>query len=266
MSMNRSIFLVFLCVVAGGCDGEEAPQQDGLWLFGDMMQNNGDGGGGGVCTSSNCVGCCSGNSCMPGTDKQMCGVGGTVCQTCMVNQTCQMGFCTEPPCTAANCSSGCCDANDKCRSGTSDDACGAGGGTCESCSSDNVCLSGKCTAKGGAMYKVTLVSASVTGSCGIMELFTSCDPYVILKVGSAQATSSIKVDENNPSWNEYMLNGSEADLTQTFDVEVRDDDPIGSDEIGKCQGQISSSDLGNGQYVHECGENVHSLTWQIDPI
>jgi len=118
------------------------------------------------------------------------------------------------------------------------------------------------------MYKVTVVSATVPGTswlvCGFAEA-SECDLYVTLKVGKAQATSSIKVNTNSPVWNEYLLAATDTDLMSSFEVEVRDDDPIGSVQMGECTGSISSTNLSDGTYVHDCGD-VKQLTWQLDPI
>lgn len=37
-----------------------------------------------VCTTSSCTGCCSNNTCEPGTQKDRCGQGGAVCRKCSV--------------------------------------------------------------------------------------------------------------------------------------------------------------------------------------
>lgn len=266
------IQLVVLCSVflegVAGCGAEADKTRQDLWRPGDMGVAAASAAG--SCSTSNCVGCCDGERCVPGNVRQRCGVAGVACRTCLFNQVCQMGFCTEPLCSAGSCAEGCCDVSGKCRAGTSDDACGAGGAACASCGGDQVCQAGVCTARGGSRYRVTLVSAIITGgridTCGTMELWGACDAYVILKVGGAQATSSVKANNNTPTWNEFMLEASETELTRGFDVEIRDDDPFGSVELGQCQQELTSNDLNSGTYVHACGGTVKELTWNIDPV
>lgn len=205
---------------------------------------------------------------MSGTDTTSCGFSGIPCQVCQTGSTCQMGICSAPKCDATSCSTGCCDSAGKCQQGNSDADCGTGGQTCQSCTSSEVCTNNSCTAKGPAMYKVTLVSAKVTGSswvvCGFAEL-SECDLYVNLKVGKASAQSSIKDNTNNPVWNEFMLAATEADLVKSFEVEVRDDDPIGSVQIGSCTPSVSTTDLAAGTHVSDCGD-AKQVTWSFTKI
>lgn len=48
-----------------------------------------------LCTSNSCTGCCSGNTCEPGTSKDKCGNGGGACRkcdkTCSADRTCVAG-------------------------------------------------------------------------------------------------------------------------------------------------------------------------------
>lgn len=54
-------------------------------------------GGQCVCNSTSCTGCCSGNSCLPGTSNSWCGFGGLSCRPCQWPMpSCQ-------PCTAIGC-------------------------------------------------------------------------------------------------------------------------------------------------------------------
>jgi hypothetical protein len=118
------------------------------------------------------------------------------------------------------------------------------------------------------MYKVTLVSASMDGTswtaCGWTEL-SQCDLYVILTVGNATATSTVKENNNNPTWNEFMLAATKDNILNDLKVEVRDDEPIGSEQIAECTPAITESDLSAGQHVSDCGD-VHKLTWQFQGI
>ena len=52
--------------------------------------------------------------------------------------------CGKPPCSAADCATGCCDAADVCQAGTQTLACGMGGATCDACTLGESCLQGTC--------------------------------------------------------------------------------------------------------------------------
>ena len=221
------------------------------------------------CSPASCSGCCKsgvlGTTCESGFGDNACGYGGAPCAVCSSQQKCSQGVCgTAQTCDSTSCSSGCCDTGGKCQSGASNTACGTGGVACQACQSGEECASSqKCQKKGPLMYKVTLVSAVVTGSswivCGFAEL-SECDLYVILTVGNKKATSSTKVDTNKPTWNEYLITETEAALIKNFEVEVRDDDPVGSVQIGKCTPSITSATLKSGQLVTDCGD-AKSLTF-----
>ena len=215
------------------------------------------------CSPANCSGCCMtgalGTTCASGFADNACGYGGGPCAACSLQQKCQQGVCSAAQtCDATSCSSGCCDSSGKCQTGASNSACGTGGAACQACQSEYECTSAQtCQKKGPLMYKVTLDSAVVTGSswivCGFAEL-SECDLYVILTVGSKKATSTVKADTNKPIWNEYLLTETEAALIKNFEVEVRDDDPIGSVQIGKCTPTITSATLKGGKLTTTCGD------------
>ncbi len=215
------------------------------------------------CSAATCSGCCKagalGTTCESGYLDNACGYGGAPCVMCSLQQKCKQGVCgTAQTCDSTSCSSGCCDSSNKCQTGASNTACGTGGVSCQACQSGYSCSSAqKCEKKGPLMYKVTLVSAAVTGSswivCGFAEL-SECDLYVILTVGNKKATSSVKTDTNKPTWNEYLLTETESALIKNFEVEVRDDDPIGSVQIGKCTPTITAATLKGGSLVTTCGD------------
>jgi hypothetical protein len=50
-----------------------------------------------ACAAS-CSGCCTGESCQPGTATTACGRGGVACQTCGADAVCAGGVCTVPAC------------------------------------------------------------------------------------------------------------------------------------------------------------------------
>jgi len=152
-------------------------------------------------------------------------------------------------CGPTNCT-GCCDAAGKCQPGTTDADCGTGGATCTKCGSSSTCTSGKCQSTGPKMYKVTLVSATVS-SCGLGD---TCDAYVVLKVGNTTKTSATKDDTNTPVWNEYMLTESDTNLQKGFSVTVYDEDLAFDDTIGTCTPTISTSVLSAGKLITTCGD------------
>lgn len=266
--------LLGLCLVAAlaGCGGDDTPAGDGpkkppqtdLWPW---LVDQGPPPTG--CSPSTCSGCCQNNVCMPGNGTSACGYAGNPCNACTSGEQCQGGICiaSTPKCDKTTCATGCCDKG-SCKQGNADDACGTDGEACKVCSSDETCVAKACGPKGPAMYKVTLVSAKVTGSawivCGFAEL-SDCDLYVILKVGNVTAQSSIKVDSQNPQWNEYLLTATESALTASFEVEVRDDDPIGSVQIGSCTPKVTSTELGAGQLKVDCGD-AKELTFSFQKI
>jgi len=220
------------------------------------------------CSAANCSGCCRGIECLAGNGTGACGAGGDPCQTCKTDELCPSGSCIPPKCDETTCA-GCCDKSSACKPGSTATACGSKGGVCATCDSDKVCADGFCTPKGPPMYKVTLVSAKVTGSawlvCGFAE-FSDCDLYVILKVGSASAQSTTKNNTQSPVWNEYLLTATETALIGSFNVEVRDDDsPLGSVGIGSCSPKVTSSQLSSGQLIVDCGD-AKSVTFSFQKI
>jgi hypothetical protein len=96
-----------------------------------------------LCNATTCpTGCCSLNvfgACEPGTLNKQCGTGGRVCVDCprqMPGLQCYEQKCQVPP--GCSCPDGCCDSNNQCQPGTSDELCGTGDSVCQSCT-----LSGK---------------------------------------------------------------------------------------------------------------------------
>jgi hypothetical protein len=220
------------------------------------------------CSPMNCTGCCMNTSCLSGTGTGGCGKGGNPCSPCKTDELCVSGACIPTTCDDTTCK-GCCDSSNACKAGTSNTVCGTSGATCKSCSSSEVCAEGTCSPKGPDMYKVTLVSAVVTGSawivCGFAE-FSACDLYVTVKVGSATAKSTTKWNSQNPTWNEYLLTATDTALMASFHVEVDDDDdPLGSVNIGKCDPKITSAELKAGKLVVDCGD-AKQLTFTLQKI
>jgi hypothetical protein len=106
--------------------------------------------GGGICagppncSTSNCSGCCLGNTCVTGNSSTACGFGGQQCQDCLnFGASCQFQQCIGTFCGPQNCG-GCCQGS-VCVSGTDPFACGFGGQQCNNCQSfGESCVSGAC--------------------------------------------------------------------------------------------------------------------------
>lgn len=85
-----------------------------------------------ACGPGNCAGCCSGNTCVVGTQDNACGpTNGQQCSDCAAgNQICQNRVCVDR-CGPTNCA-GCCQGN-ACAPGVARGACGSGGAQCANC-------------------------------------------------------------------------------------------------------------------------------------
>jgi hypothetical protein len=114
----------------------------------------------GVCNVVTCPdGCCGATGCIHYAQQSFskCGLAGAVCMGCSVGNTCQMGVCAPPNCSA------CLDSAGNCRTDkmtlTDDHYCGSNGSFCAVCDTLNgaSCVGGRCV--------------GTSGSCNVM----SCD-------------------------------------------------------------------------------------------
>jgi len=97
----------------------------------------------GKCNPQNCAtGCCQGDSCLPGDQKDSCGKGGQPCVACAASQKCEDQSCG---CSADDCK-GCCEGG-ICRSGLVDEACGKGGQPCQECGPGTACVLSECVSQ-----------------------------------------------------------------------------------------------------------------------
>lgn len=260
----RYVLLVGIVCASWACSDDSKVLDAGV-VKTDLYSQPEQGAGG--CSTANCSGCCRDGECLGGTDPFACGQGGMACATCGPSASCPAAICVEPDCDPTTCKDGCCDAAGACQQGRSAEVCGTGGADCAACTAEQGCVAGKCVDKGPPMHKVTLVSAKAADKmlvCGVTE-FSACDLYVILKVGNVTAESSKIDNSNEPQWNEYLLTALDTVLIESFDVEVRDDDPVGSAEIGKCEPEITQEVLDAGELVTECGD-IAELTFSFTPI
>lgn len=106
------------------------------------------------CLRSNCGGCCDSNGeCQPGNQLYACGLGASTCASCSSSGACVNGACVagdggaagprDGGCGPANCN-GCCDPNDFCRGGNTNQHCGIAGAACAPCSAGQSCQGGRC--------------------------------------------------------------------------------------------------------------------------
>jgi hypothetical protein len=154
-----------MCVCAG-CDGATS---DGCSASGGCQCGSGAACGKGqqcvagqcVCNAASCpTGCCSNDTCEPGTTAAQCGGAGKDCQACPSGQACDAGVCTgcECPggcCTGLDChvpSAATCGADGKvcfACDATKADGCAGTGGTCTcggaaACGAGQRCAAGLC--------------------------------------------------------------------------------------------------------------------------
>ena len=97
----------------------------------------------GGCNPFTCrTGCCTGDTCLPGTAPAQCGKGGLVCMNCAaMGYGCVSQGC-NPAATCAGCD-GCCKAGTCNPNGkTQDNACGHGGAVCVDCTSSSLACDG----------------------------------------------------------------------------------------------------------------------------
>jgi len=172
-----------------GADLCAAGAQDTACGLGGGQCNNCTGMGGRVCQGgtcqlpacgpANCAGCCSGNTCVVGTQDNACGgTAGLACTDCTAaNQVCQGRTC-RPKCGPANCT-GCCNAANACAVGFTSAQCGSGGAACANCAGPaggcntlvlpRVCANqvNQCPAAAGACAAgiTTGITASLQGVC-----------------------------------------------------------------------------------------------------
>lgn len=108
------------------------------------------------CLRSNCDGCCDDSGeCQRGDQLSACGARAEACATCAQNGACRSGACvagdggTAGPkdggCGPANCN-GCCDSNDFCRGGNTNQYCGLAGAACGPCPAGQACQANRCAA------------------------------------------------------------------------------------------------------------------------
>jgi hypothetical protein len=260
MRMPRLFLVLTIAAGSTACGGDDE-RRDGLTGRDLFPQQWLDSGG---CSVANCMGCCQNGQCQPGTANTACGYGGISCRPCTGGEQCKDGVCvTGGACGPASCPAGCCDPAGNCMGGGTVEACGMNGLACKTCDeATQVCLQGQCTAKGSGSYKITLVSALISGGCGLGE---TCDPYVELTVGGVTKTSATKGDTETPTWNQELMTAKESDILNGLGVKVMDEDWGPDDTVGTCTLKVTAADLAAGKLVQHCGDRVKDLTFSFQP-
>lgn len=110
-----------------------------------------------LCGPENCTGCCDNlGACQTGDADMGCGLGGGVCATCEVPETCVAGSCSDQDSCAQTCA-GCC-VGETCIEPTTDQQCGASGGTCSDCGTQT-CVAGTCQTP--SIYDIEILSTII---------------------------------------------------------------------------------------------------------
>ena len=151
-----------------------------------------------TCSDQTCAGCCMGGVCQPGMLDTACGTGGAACQSCG-SDSCNKGVCgkkqpPQPACSYSNCG-GCCQ-NDKCMSGSSQQACGQNGEVCKQCTGGTACHKGTCkpcgleTCPNGCCQNMTCMNGNTASACGANGgACTACTQDQECKAGACQTVA-----------------------------------------------------------------------------
>lgn len=216
------------------------------------------------CSFLTCKGCCNGTSCVEPTNVSNCGAYGSACASCGGTDTCENGTCNDAAkCNSSNCPTGCCK-NGVCQVGTFNDACGENGKVCELCGQHLYCgkdpyyFTQECLATNSSTWdvivsKVTLNSNPTSPWDSFIESPLP-DVYVEVTVGTQTGKTSQKDNQFTPTFDDYVLTASAADLATKISFKVYDKDFIGSDLIGSCTDVIYPSELKDGYIlIPGCG-------------
>lgn len=161
--MGRSkaaVLLVFAALTTCACNEDGSPDGSGAGGSSGTGGKSGSAGGGnnsgkggsggsvqpGPCSS--CSGCCDGSTCLPlaSQSKLSCGKGGSQCQTCNADETCDAGACVldKSICSPKSCPDGCCTSLGKCDTSSTWLTCSKGGQSCEVCEPYALCSNKTC--------------------------------------------------------------------------------------------------------------------------
>lgn len=160
------------------------------------------------CTPQSCPGCCSGQSCHPGTAAGLCGKAGESCIDCNATSM----ICSGGVCTVACASS-------------------------SQCGGDAVCIPPDCVPPYARDYTLTILSAQI-GAGPLMRgdwdylAGHAPDPFCVVRRGGNDLhTTKVVVDTQTPSWTgESVVVRIEKGVE--LEVECLDDDGISDDPIG----------------------------------
>jgi hypothetical protein len=160
------------------------------------------------CTPQSCPGCCSGQTCHPGTATGLCGKAGDSCIDCNVtSMICSAGVCTAPCASSSQC-----------------------GG-------EEVCIPPHCVPPYARDYTLTILSAQI-GAGPLMRgdwdylPGHEADPFcVVRRAGTDLYTTKVIADTQAPAWTgaSFVVR---IEKGVELEIECLDDDGITDDTIG----------------------------------
>jgi hypothetical protein len=72
-------------------------------------------------------------------------------------------------------------------------------------------------------------------------------------------------DNDNPTWDQYLLTAPGGEILAKFEAEVKDDDWPVDQSLGQCKAQVMEADLAAGTVTTECGTTTsmgfHRTCW-----
>jgi hypothetical protein len=147
-----------------------------------------------------------------------------------------------------------------CKGGTANDACGTGGADCTSCSGLDSCRSGRCVFDSSRTVDVVAVSAEVPGSDpngDYWDVGADSAPEVIMRISSGGRSGSTNLVEGyDVSWDTIVLRDVRvADLMDSIEVELTDDDLQFDDFIDGCSGAMTRANISAGEVTLGCGSS-----------
>jgi hypothetical protein len=228
-----------------------------------------------ICSYESCAGgCCDGTQCKTGGDgdEAACGINGIACQSCDSWETCVYGVCNDgAKCGPSDCPNGCCK-NSTCKPGTADDACGSSGDVCALCPPFKSCNNGECAVDSASQWRVKVVEVQLDSSKNWDNVsgFEAPDVYVELQVGNQTKQTTVKSDDYNPLFDEYLMTATAADLMGTIKIKVYDSDPLWFDNlIAECTDTFYEFELDTGMAtLYYCGTSpdLQMIKFAFSPV
>jgi hypothetical protein len=147
-----------------------------------------------------------------------------------------------------------------CKGGNANDACGTGGADCTSCSGLDSCRGGQCVFDSSRTVDVVAVSAQVPGSDPdgfYWDVGTDTAPEVIMTLSSGGRSGSTNLIEGYDIWwdTTVLRDVRVADLMDSMEVELVDDDARFDEFIDGCHGAATRADISAGEVTWGCGSS-----------